>query len=129
MGFHVITSALHTDHFEQDEGDLWTVISGAGDYLVVTAASANATVNNASYFVETSANAVTLVAGSSLDHLTVFDSHFNFGANNCTVNLPGGFARVMNVDGEIMVFFKDTPTTWRFVSIGIGSSGVVTSAA
>ena len=81
--------------------------------------------NDASYFVDTTGGAVTLTVGSDMTHFVVYDSHFNFGANNCTVDFGGGSTKVMSLDGEIMTFFQDSSDNWRYVSVSVGSGGSV----
>ena len=80
--------------------------------------------DNGNYYVNTSESAVTLTIDNSVTHFTVFDSYFNFGANNCTVDFGGGTTKVMSLDGEVMVFFKDG-AAWRFISVAIGNGGAV----
>lgn len=77
------------------------------------------------YFVNTSEGAITLTVGANVTFFTILDSHFNFALNNCTIDFGGGSTRIMNVDGEIMTFFKDAGDSWRYISVSIGSGGAV----
>lgn len=77
------------------------------------------------YFVNTTEGVITLTVAASVTYFTVYDSHFNFALNNCTIDFGGGSTRVMNLDGEIMTFFKDANDNWRYISIGVGSGGAV----
>lgn len=81
--------------------------------------------NGASYFVNTTEGAITLTVNSEMTFFTVYDSHFNFALNNCTVDFGGGTTRVMSLDGEIMTFFKDADDNWRYISVSVGSGGAV----
>lgn len=81
--------------------------------------------DGACYYVDTSEGAVTLTVGATTTAFTVYDSHFNFGMNNCTVDFGGGNTKVMDLDGEIMTFFKDSTDAWRYISVGVGSGGEV----
>ena len=77
------------------------------------------------YFVNTTEGAITLTVAADVTFFTVYDSHSNFALNNCTIDFGGAITRVMNVDGEVMTFFKDSLDAWRFMSIGIATGGAV----
>lgn len=93
-------------------------------YDVLTS-SATIDANNANYMVDTTEGAATLTVDSSMTHFTVYDSHFNFSMNSCTVDFGGGSTKVISLDGEIMTFFKDADENWRYISVGVGSGGPV----
>lgn len=97
---------------------------GGGDYVVVTSSS-TASENNASYFVDTTSGAITLTVGSGVDHFTVYDTHYSFATNNCTVDFGSSTTRVISVDGEIITFFKDASNSWRYLSVSVGNGGSV----
>ena len=97
---------------------------GGATHEAVTS-STNVNNNGENLFVDTSEGAITLTVQSGVNFFTVYDSHFNFGANNCTVDFGGGSTRVMNLDGEIMTFFRDANDAWRYISVSVGSGGSV----
>lgn len=123
---HLTESSLHTSHFSKDGGGLWTVISsGGGPTYDALTSGATITDDGGWYMVDTKQGAATLTVGGSMTFFTVFDSHFNFSSDNCTVDFGGGSTRVMSLDGEIMTFFKDSGDAWRYISVGVGSGGAV----
>ncbi len=79
----------------------------------------------ANYFVDTTEGAITLTVAADVTNFRVYDSHINFSLNNCTLDFGGGSTKVMNLDGEIMAFFKDANDAWRFISESVGSGGAV----
>lgn len=97
---------------------------GGGGHETVTA-SATISTDDANYFVDATSAAVTLTVDAALTRFTVYDSHEQFALNNCTVDFGGGSTKVMSTDGEFMVFFKDATDAWRFMSLGIASTGAV----
>lgn len=106
------------------QGDVHTMatIESFKDFITT---SQTISENNANYFVDTSSGAITLTVDSSLNHFTVYDSHFNFSLNNCTVDFGSSTTKVLSTEGEIVVFFKDNTNAWRFISKSIGSGGSV----
>lgn len=124
MGLHVIGSALHTDHFEQDQSDLWTV--KALGYKIIGESTTIAT-NSIDYMVNTVSAAVTLTVATAMTNFTVYDNNANFGFNNCTVNFGGGTDHVISLDNEITRFYK-IGDLWRVNSVGVGNVNAVSAA-
>lgn len=118
---------LHEDHVGTGLSFNGTTLtaSGGGPTRENFTSTGTLTTDGAACFVDTSQGAITVTAGAALTFFTVYDSHFNFALNNCTVDFGGGTTRVMSLDGEIMTFFKDDLDAWRYISVSVGSGGAV----
>ena len=116
---------LHVDHVGTGLNWDGSTLSatGGGDYVNVESTQTINT-NDASYMVNTTDGAITITAGTGVDHFTVFDANSNFAMNNCTVSV-GGDTKVLSVDGEFVTFFKDEDDDWRYMSLGVANTGAV----